>query len=96
MGETSGNRVARTKAVARRWELEIAMLGDYGLMLPPETEPLDASRREDHLRVAAPGFARGSQRTGQGQVAVEGADSGFEVEVVEDVHGPGMLETNVG
>ena len=34
----------------RRWELETAMLGDYGLTLPPETEPLDASRREDHLR----------------------------------------------
>lgn len=30
--------------------MEIAMLGDFGLTLPPETEPLDASRREDHLR----------------------------------------------
>ena len=49
-GETSGNRIDRAKAAVRRWELEIAMLGDYSLMLPPETEPLDASRREDHLR----------------------------------------------
>ena len=26
------------------------MLEDFRLTLPPETEPLDASRREDHLR----------------------------------------------
>ena len=37
-------------ASVRRWELEIAMLGDFGLTLPPETEHLNASRREDHLR----------------------------------------------
>ena len=46
----SGGRVDRAMASVRRWELEIAMLGDFGLTLPPETEPLDASRREDHLR----------------------------------------------
>ena len=49
-GEVSGGRVDRANAAVRRWELEIAMLGEYGLTLPPETEPLDASRREDHLR----------------------------------------------
>ncbi len=49
-GEVSGSRVDRAWAAVRRWELEIAMLGDFGLTLPPETEPLDASRREDHLR----------------------------------------------
>ena len=49
-GEASGGRVDRAWASVRRWELEIAMLGDFGLTLPPETEPLDASRREDHLR----------------------------------------------
>ena len=48
--EASGGREDRAKAVVRRWELEIAMLEDYGLTLPPETEPLEASRREDHLR----------------------------------------------
>ncbi len=48
--EASGGRVDRAKAAVRRWELEIAMLGGYGLTLPPETEPLDASRRENHLR----------------------------------------------
>ena len=49
-GEASGGGVDRAMAIARRWELEIAMLGDFGLTLPPETEPLDASRREDHVR----------------------------------------------
>ena len=31
------------------WELEVALIGDYKLTLPPETEPLDDSGREDHL-----------------------------------------------
>ena len=44
------SRVERARATVRRWELEIAGLGDLGLTLPPETEPLDDSRREDHLR----------------------------------------------
>ena len=48
--EASGGRVDRAMAAVRRWELEIAMLREYGLTLPPETEPLDASRRENHLR----------------------------------------------
>ena len=48
--EALGGRVDRAGASVRRWELEIAMLGDFHLTLPPETEPLDASRREDHLR----------------------------------------------
>ena len=47
---TKSSRVDRATAAVRRWELEVAMLGDFGLTLPPETEPLDASRREDHLR----------------------------------------------
>ena len=49
-GEIEGGRVDRAWASVRRWELEIAMLEDFGLTLPPETEPLDASRRGDHLR----------------------------------------------
>ena len=49
-GEASGGRVDRAKAAVHRWELEVAMLGDCGLTLPPETEPLDDGRREDHLR----------------------------------------------
>ena len=49
-GEVQGNRVGRARASVRRWELEVAMLGDFHLTLPPETELLDALRREDHLR----------------------------------------------
>ena len=48
--EASSGRVDRAKTAVRRWELEVAMLGAYGLTLPPETESLDASRRENHLR----------------------------------------------
>ena len=48
--ETVGSRIDRAWASVRRWELEVAMLGDFHLTLPPETEPLNASRREDHLR----------------------------------------------
>ena len=49
-GEASGSRIDRARASVRRWELEVAMLGDFCLTLPPAMEPLDASRREDHLR----------------------------------------------
>ena len=49
-GEVQGSRVGRARASVRRWELEVAMLGDFHLTLPPETELLDALRREDHLR----------------------------------------------
>ena len=48
--ETAGSRVDRAMAGARRWELEIAMLHDFRLTLPPETEPMDEARRTDHLR----------------------------------------------
>ena len=49
-GNVAGNRVDRARAEARRWELETAMLRDFHLTLPPETEPLDKARREDHIR----------------------------------------------
>ena len=40
----------RAKAEERRWELEVALIEEYCLTLPPETEPLQGSRRDDHLR----------------------------------------------
>ena len=50
MGDGSaGNRVDRAVASVRRWELEVEMLRDWQLTLPPETEPLDESRRKDHV-----------------------------------------------
>ena len=46
--ETRG-RVEPAMAKERRWELEIAMLSEFGLTLPPEAEPLEESIRDDHL-----------------------------------------------
>ena len=45
-----GSRVDRAVAAVRRWELEVEMLRDWQLTLPPDTEPLDQSRRKDHIR----------------------------------------------
>ena len=51
MGDGSaGSRVDRPVARVRRWELEVELLRNFHLTLPPETEPLDASRRKDHVR----------------------------------------------
>ena len=47
---SAGSRVDRAVAAVRRWELEAVMLRDFQLTLPPETEPLDESRRKDHIR----------------------------------------------
>ena len=44
------SRVDRAVVAVRRWELETEMLRDFQLTLPPETEPLDESRRQDQLR----------------------------------------------
>ena len=43
------SRVERARSEARRWELEVTMIGEFKLTLPPETEPLNASRRDEHL-----------------------------------------------
>ena len=48
--ETAGSRVGWARAGTRRWELEMELLRDFYLTLPPETEPLDEARRADHLR----------------------------------------------
>ena len=48
--EAARSRVDRARDGVRRWELEIAMLRDFHLTLPPETEPLDEAGRVDHLR----------------------------------------------
>ena len=44
------SRVDQAKATVRRWELEVELLRDFHLTLPPDTEPLDDSRRADHTR----------------------------------------------
>ena len=48
-GAEGWSRVERTRAEERRWGLEVAMIGDFGLTLPPVTEPLNESRRDDQL-----------------------------------------------
>ncbi len=45
-----GSAVERARAEERRWEIEIELIARYGLALPPETEPLHPSRRDDQLR----------------------------------------------
>ena len=42
-------RVEQAKAEERRWELEIVLIEEFGLTLPPETKPLNTSDRETHL-----------------------------------------------
>ena len=49
-GDAKGSRVDQARAGVRRWELEIAMIHDFRLTLPPETEQLDEAGRTDHLR----------------------------------------------
>ena len=49
-GNQPARRVERAQASVRRWELEVEMLRDFQLTLPPETDPLDESRRKDHVR----------------------------------------------
>ena len=49
-GAQRGTALDRAKAEERRWELEVELIEDYRLTLPPEREPLQGSRRDDHLR----------------------------------------------
>ena len=49
-GTQVGSRIELTRAEERRWELEVAMIGEFGLTLPPQTEPLNESRRDGHLQ----------------------------------------------
>ena len=49
-GRQGASRVDRAQAAVRRWELEVAMIGEYRLTLPPDTYPLDDGRRADHVR----------------------------------------------
>ena len=55
--ETRG-RVEPAMAKERRWELDVAMIGEFGLILPPETEPLEELRRDDHLEWRRRALAR--------------------------------------
>ena len=46
--ETSDNRVDQARAAVRMLELEVELIEDFRLALPPETEPLDDSAWAEH------------------------------------------------
>ena len=48
--EKADSRVDRDRDEARRWELEVEMLGTFHLTLPPDTYQPDDARRADHVR----------------------------------------------
>ena len=56
-----GSRVERAWTAVRRWELEVELLRDFRVTLPPETEPLDDSRRADHIRWRLEALAEASR-----------------------------------
>ena len=60
--EQAVGRVDRARAAVRRWELEVAMLGEFHLTLPPETYPLDDARRADHVRWRREALAEARQK----------------------------------
>ena len=49
-GTGRGSSVDRARAEERRWELEVLLIEEYGLTLPPEREPLQGQTRDDRLR----------------------------------------------
>ena len=49
-GDQMAGRVDQGRAAVRRWELEVEMLRDFRLTLPPETHPMDDESRADHVR----------------------------------------------
>ena len=48
--DEGARRVERSRALVRMLELELVLIGDYELALPPATYPWDESRRRDELR----------------------------------------------
>ena len=48
--ERGSSMVDKARAEERRWQLEVQLIEEYGLTVPPEREPLRGARRDDHLR----------------------------------------------
>jgi len=68
-GQTAGSRVDRAVAAVRRWELEVEMLRDFQLTLPPETEPLDESSRKDQVQWREEALAEARRELGRAKRA---------------------------
>ena len=64
-GQAAGSRVDLAAARVRRWDLEVEMLRDFHLTLPPETDPLDESRRRDHVRWREESLAEARRELGR-------------------------------
>ena len=65
----SVSRVDWAQAAVRRWELEAQMLGEYRLILPPDTYPLDDGRRADHVRWRRDALAEARKELGRARRA---------------------------
>ena len=83
-GDQMAGRVDQGRAAVRRWELEVEMLRDFRLTLPPETHP--HGRRESggpcSLAAGRPGGGPPGVGPGQADATVEaGADPGIVAEV---------------
>ncbi|MYC37877.1 MAG: hypothetical protein F4X66_13340 [Chloroflexi bacterium] len=65
----SGIRVDRAVSAVRRWELEVEMLRDFQLTLPPDTEPPDESRRKDQVRWREEALAEARRELGRAKRA---------------------------
>ena len=68
-GDQVDSRTDRAQARVRRWELEVEMLRDFQLTLPPETDPLDESRRKDHVRWRREAMAESQRELGRAKRA---------------------------
>ena len=69
VGLVSGIRVDRAVSAVRRWELEVEMLRDFQLTLPPDTEPPDESRRKDQVRWREEALAEARRELGRAKRA---------------------------
>ena len=68
-GDQPASRVERAVSRVRRWELEVELLRDFQLTLPPETDPLDESRRKDHVRWRREALAESQRELGRAKRA---------------------------
>ena len=83
-GWERGSRVDGARAEERRWDLEVILIEEYGLTLPPEREPLHGSRRDDHLRWRREALARARrQRVAAEREVAQAAHTGAVAEQVE-------------
>ena len=72
-GTSIGSGVEQARAEERRWELEILLIEEHGLTLPPDREPLQGSKRDDHLRWRREALAHARRATSDRRTVGDGA-----------------------